>query len=98
VGENRANIEVSEERVGLEEREHDYEYDQKNEEPPNRNRAGDGGAKVAGLFVHAAAPEFAAEAPPEALAVRRSIVSALCGISAATRPRLNTSARWQIRS
>ena len=35
---------------------------------------------------------------PEALAVRRDIVNSLCGISAATRPRLNTRARWQMRS
>ena len=36
--------------------------------------------------------------PPEASAVSRAMVSSLRGISETTRPRLKTSARWQMRS
>ncbi len=48
--------------------------------------------------VHGVAPWRRPPSRPEAVAVRAATVRRSRGISATTRPRLNTSARWQMRS
>src|SRR6185312_3515599 len=100
VGEDRPDVEVGQEGVGLEQREHDDQKDEQHQQAPDRDRPRDRGAEIGGrcLCAHDATPACATEAPPPALAVRRAIVKSSCGISVTMRPRLKTSARWQMRS
>ena len=94
VAENRANVEIGEKRIRPQQREYDDQKNEQDEQAPHGDRPGDHGAEGAGgAAAHDAAPRRAVQVPPDAAEVNAAMVNASPAISAATRPRLNTSAR-----